>query len=73
MDNHKEKATQEQILQFMTTEHFTLQIDLYNVEHNRLYKSKWSKLVTLNAPFTLIAMLFIFALVITFWGLKYSI
>jgi hypothetical protein len=48
-------------------------IEAYNEKHAKLYESIWGKLFTLNAPFALIGTLFILALVITFWALKYGI
>ncbi len=38
-------------------------ITAYDARHGELYKSAWSRMMTLNAPFTLVAALFLFALI----------
>jgi hypothetical protein len=46
----------------------------YHMEHeNNLYRSRWSKIATLHAPFTLVGMLFVLALmvdVVVFYVIK---
>ncbi len=48
-------------------------IAAYNEKHREIYGNIWGKLFTLNAPFALIGTLFVLALIITFWALKYGI
>lgn len=44
-------------------------ISAYNKRHEELYKKIWNKTLTLNAPFTLIGILFVVALLIGCWML----
>jgi hypothetical protein len=39
-------------------------ITAYDARHGELYKSAWSRMTTLNAPFTLVAVLFFSALIL---------
>ena len=44
-------------------------ISAYHKMHAEIYNNIWRRVFTLNAPFTLIAILFVLALLITLWAM----